>query len=538
LDKIDGIADSLTKIGLHYENAFWKTALAKDDYKYGTKKIIQYFLAETVLPEGAKNADKAKASATYYKLMGDYGGELAGKVWENLSESISEALAGYVVPTRVKDNYDKASKYVEETQKTATDFVPDKIKEAIQAAYYSSMKEHILQFFAQSPENVHLVYTDLQPALRDRSTELRTYYAGVAAWRYSAEMLKAYIDLGIDLVVKSIIIIVDGYSGNWTSIAGHMKKLDEGKSAIGTAFTAGGFSLEMYRLNNLWAEVLSSFVYANKCIEQGSTKAITVSKTNWSVFPSAYAAVPGKIASVNLTFPGKEELKYTGKGLPVKGLNAVFNNSAQLESWLEENMSVINRLAFTKPDEAAALFENVSQYRSYSEQLAILSIAVAADPRNAGLAKEFNETASDAAEMGKLLKESTGVATLAMNELPSAPQVGRPGNEKPVFQSLDSEMLVYGGAGLGGLLVVLLTIVVIRRRRRKSHATPAKETIPPPPPYSLPPPVALSPPRPSPQPAHPASDIPLSTSPKFCPQCGSAFKPEAKFCGKCGFKPK
>jgi hypothetical protein len=309
-----------------------------------------------------------------------------------------------------------------------------------------------------------------------------------------------------------------------------MKKLDEGKSAIGTAFTAGGFSLEMYRLNNLWAEVLSSFVYANKCIAQGSTKAITNTKTDWSVFPSAYAAVPGKIASVNLSFPGTEDLKYTRNGLPVKGLNAVFNNSAQLESWLEENMPVINRLAFTKPDEAAALLENVSQYRSYSEQLAILSVAVAADPRNVGLAEEFNKMASEAAEKGKLLKESTGVATLAMNELPSAPQVGGLDHEKPVFQALDSEMLIYAGAGLGGLLIVILTLVVIRRKRRK-NAVKAETTLKPHAFQTVQTPVQTAQ---VPQP--PASEILPPATPKFCPQCGSAFKSGAKFCGKCGFK--
>ena len=533
LDNIDKICDSLGKLGLHYENSFWKSALGKDDYKYGTKKIIQYFFAETVLPEGAKNADKAKASATYYKLLGDLGGEVAGKVWEQLSEAISETLATYVVPTSVKGTYEKGSKYVEETKKAVTDYIPDKIKEAIQAAYYSSMKNEIINFFNQSPENVHLVYTNLRPALRDRSTELRAYYSSVAAWRYGAEMLKAYIDLGIDLVVKSIVLIVDAYSGNWTSIPNHFKKLDEGKSAIGTAFTAGGFALELYRLNNLWAEVLSSFVYSNKCIAQGNMNTTSVDVHESSLFASAYAAAPGRIAPVNLSVPNDDQLKYSGKGLPVNGLNAVFANSAQLENWMEENMSAINRLAFTKPEEAAALFENVSKCREYSEQLAVLSIAVAADPRNPKLAAEFNKTASQAADNGKSLKEATGLATKAMNELPVNPQVNIIPAEKMVLNIMDNKMLVYIGSGLGGILIVIVVIIIVRRRR-KSAKTPTPHVLQTQDPFVQPSPVSQPQFTPVSRDGQNAPEIP--PSPKFCPQCGVPFKPGAKFCGKCGYK--
>jgi len=528
LDNIDLIADSLTKLGLHYDNAFWKAAMAKDDYKYGTKKIIQYFLAETVLPEGARNADKAKASVAYYKLMGDYGGQLSGIIWEKLSESISEALATYVVPAGVKKEYDKASKYVEETTKSVTDYAPDKIKEAIQEAYYSSMKEQILRFFSQTPENVHLVYTDLQPALRDRSTDLRAYYSSVAAWRYSAEMLKAYVDLGIDLIVKSIVIIVDAYSGNWTSIPGHMKKLDEGKGAIGTAFTSGGFALEIYRLNNLWAEVVSSFVYANKCIEQGSVKIALAPDNSWSVFPSAYASVPGKIVPVSLSVPDAGKLKYTGNGLPIEGLNAVFANSAQLENWLEDNMPVISRLAFTKPEEAAALFEKASDYRAQSEQLAILSIAVAADPRNSGLANEFNKTASETVVSGKELKEATGSAAVALNELNSSPQVNKIEGTNPVVAYFSSQTLIYAGAGV--LMVVIVILIFIRKRKRRSTLQVPVQAKPTPVPVPNPVPQQLN------KQSVAANQQPNASTPKFCPQCGTSFKSGAKFCGKCGYK--
>ncbi len=537
LDNIDKICDSLAKLGLHYENSFWKSALGKDDYKYGTKKIIQYFFAETVLPEGAKNSEKARASVVYYNLLGEYSGELAGKVWEQLSESLSEALATYVVPTRVKDTYTKGSEYVEATQKSITDYVPDKIKEAIQAAYYKSMKEHILRFFDQSPEKVHLVYTSLQPALRDRSTDLRAYYSSVAAWRYNAEMLKAYVDLGIDLVLKSIVVIVDGYSGNWTSIAGHMKKLDEGKSAIGTAFTAGGFAMEMYRLNNLWAEVLSSFVYANKCITQGNTKTTAVAGDNWSMFPSAYAATPGRIASINLSIPDADRLKYSGNGLPIEGLNSIFANATQLESWMEENISAINRLAFTNPQAAASLFKNVSEYRTCSEQLVILSIAVAADPRNAALADDFNKTAADAATNGKKLKEVTGAVTIAMNELTADPNVNMQTEQKATFATVDKQKLIYIGSGLAVVLLLTISILFMRRRRKvivsASRSQPASPAVKKPP-------------------AHKPEDLYNSTiqsatvnydskqseinTPKFCTHCGVSFKTGAKFCGTCGFK--
>ncbi len=535
LDNIDKICDSLGKLGLHYENSFWKSALGKDDYKYGTKKIIQYFFAETVLPEGAKNSDKAKASATYYKLLGDLGGEVAGKIWEQLSEAISEALSTYVVPTRVKNTYEKGSKYVEETQKAVTDYVPDKIKGAIQSAYYSSMKADIIKFFGQPYESVHQVYPNLQPALRDRSTELRAYYGSIAAWRYNAEMLKAYIDLGIDLVVKSIVLIVDAYSGNWTDIPKHFKKLDEGKAAIGTAFTAGGFAMELYRLNNLWAEVISSFVYANKCISQGNMSTTATVTRGSYLFASAYAAVPGKIAPVGLSVPGEGQLKYSGSGLPLEGLNAVFANSAKLESWMEENMPAINRLAFTKPEAAAALFESVSKYRENSEQLAVLSIAVAADPKNAGLAAEFNKTASKTANNGKLLKETTGDAVKALNELPGDPKVNIVPGEKSVLDGSNKTMLIYIGAGFGGLVVVIVLIIVVHRRRRKSYATPARSNTPLPLPYSPTSQVVSSPLAPSPPP-HPPSTIPHPPSPKFCPQCGAPFVAGKKFCGKCGYK--
>jgi hypothetical protein len=524
LDNIDKICDSLGKLGVHYDNAFWKSALAKDDYKYGTKKIIQYFLAETVLPEGAKNSDKARASATYYKLLGSLGGEVAGKVWEKMSESISEALSTYVVPTRVKTNYDKASKYVEETKKAVTDYVPDKIKEAIQAAYYSSMKEDILRFFDQSPENVHAVYPSLQEALRDRSTELRAYYSSVAAWRYGAEMLKAYIDLSIDLVVKSIVVIVDAYSGNWTDIPKHFKKLDDGKKMLGTAFTAGGFAMELYRLNNLWAEVISSFVYANKCISQGSMPTTMNNDFHPMLFPSAYAAAPPRIAAPNIALIDAGQLKCSSGQLPVAGLNIVFDNSSQLESWYEQNFNLISRLAFTNPKEAAALFGKISEYRSCSEQIATLSIAVAADPGNAELIAEFNKTADEASKASTDIKKVSGDATQSMNRLTPDPGVN-------ILETKDGSKplniwLIYGGAGLGVLILIFAIVLVFRRRRKhtKSPALPLSPsttyTVTPSP---VPPPVQML----------PSSS---SVSPKYCPKCGVAFKPGAKFCGKCGYK--
>lgn len=528
IDKIGKICDSLTKLGLKYENSFWKTALAKDDYKYGTKKIIQYALAEMVLPEGAKNSDKAKASATYYKILGSLGGELAGKVWEKLSESISEILATYVVPKEVKDAYGKGSKYVTETTKAVTDYVPDKIKETIQASYYSSMKDEIISFFNQAPEKIHIVYPQLQDALRDRSTELRAYYSSVAAWRYGAEMLKAYTDLGIDLVVKSMVVIVDAYSGNWTSIPNHFKKLDDGKKALGTAFTAGGFAMELYRLNNLWSEVLASFVYSNKCIGQGVMSTTLADIPGSFLFASAYAAEPGRVAAVNLSIPGADKLKYTGKGLPIQGMNEVFANSAQLENWMEENMSIINRLAFTEPDKAAELFESVSKYREVSEQLAVVSIVLAANPNNQELASEFNKTAAEAADNSKSLKAATGAATSALNELAANPKVNSNPIEKPMIGSIDNKMLIYIGSGLGGLLLVVVLIVIIRRQRRKLQSKPISVSVGPPLPYSPAPPVAQSPPT-------VLSQLHQST-PKFCPQCGALFTTGKKFCGKCGYK--
>lgn len=536
LDNIDKICDSLGKLGVHYDNAFWKAALAKDDYKYGTKKIIQYFLAETVLPEGAKNNDKARASATYYKLLGSLGGEVAGKVWEKMSESISEALSTYVVPTRVKSNYDKASKYVEETKKAVTDYVPDKIKEAIQAAYYSSMKEDILRFFDQSPENVHTVYPSLQEALRDRSTELRAYYSSVAAWRYGAEMLKAYVDLSIDLVVKSIVVIVDAYSGNWTEIPKHFKKLDDGKKTLGTAFTAGGFAMELYRLNNLWAEVISSFVYANKCISRGTMPTTMNNDFHPVLFPSAYAAAPPRIAVPNITLIDAGQLKCSSRQLPVAGLNMVFNNSSQLENWYEENFNMISRLAFTNPEKTAALFEKISEYRSCSEQLATLSIAVAADPGNAGLITEFNKTAEEASSASKDIKEASGTATQAMNNLTPDPGVNTletKDKSKPL-----NKWFIYGGAGLSALILLLGVIFLIRRKRKNTNSAALPITYAPIP--QVTPSLSQSVAQALVSPAAPSSvqppPPPIAASPKFCPQCGTPFKPGAKFCGKCGYK--
>lgn len=522
------VVDSLTKLGMKYDNLLWKTLLDKGDYKYGTKKIIQYFLAETVLDAGVSKQNQSRATVVCYKLLGEYGSKLAGMVWDSLSSNIAGPLANYFVPEPVKKTYDKASKAVEGYTKSAQDYIPDKIKEAIQRSYYNSMKGEIVTFFGQSPENVHQVYPSLYKALRDTSTYLRSYYSSIAAWRYNAEMLKAYTDLTIDVVVKAIVIFVDAKSGKWTDIPKHLKKLDEAKEKLATAFTGAGFAMELYRLNNLWTDVLSSFSYANLCISRGSMQTSQNDENQWSIFPAAYAAPPGGISPLAIALPGAEQLKYSGKGLPVNALNELFDNSRNIDAWIEANSDNINRLAFEKPEESLALLKSAFAYRDYIQQTAILTIAIGAEPQNTELISEYNETVSEVNSLGKKVKETASAAALSINKLPSDPRVNILSEEKPVLARFDRKILVYIGSGAGFILLVVVLIVFIRRRRRKSAAT-SQPAVP------VPSQTPLKAPPASPAPDHQV--IPASpATPKFCPHCGTPLTQGKKFCGKCGYK--
>lgn len=496
----DKVAEYMAKIGMKIELGLWNKVLGSDQ-KNGTKRIIIEFFNNNVLASDIPN--KNKASAAYYRMMGQAGEAISGAVWESLTEAITEAI-------------------------TDGNFIPDMLVKK----FYAGLREEVDKFLEQPPAKVHEIYPQLQLALRDRSTEIRSYYQDIAASRFNTEMYKADWDLFRDVVVKGGIFVYDAKTLNWAKVKDHLEKLDNFNKKTDIAFTVTKFGQELWRFKNLWQEARGAFDFANLSIRHGIIVTYH-SQTNprFILFNSAYAAAP----PVNLPVRGIADLDLSLQNgeLPIDNINKALEASNDYEQWLNSNGTSMTFLTGFKPAAAGELFRSASIFDAQLTMLIVSAFAYTQDQSSSGQ-QDYEASAANLEKSAKEFLQAVATATAEIKELPKEiriqlPEV--PGGAEPVWNDP-----LYQKIGLGVIVLLMfgvVTVIIIRRKRRKLPELQQPEK-------------TFGAMRPSIRQNTTSTTRPYGqltmkettsgTTPKFCTQCGAPLNPGAKFCGKCGNK--
>ena len=494
-------------------------AITGEDRKTGVKRLIRTKL--TTLLTNTPAAEKATASAGYYRVMGNLKETAKGDCINKLTEAFSEAFS--------KINP-----------------LPDDIVGVVKGYFYADLRSEVDKLISQNPEKVHAIYSRLQPHLRDYSTDLRGSYSSIAATRFNTEMYKADWDLFRDVVVKGGLLVYDIQTGNWLKIKSHLETLDKFNKLTDAAYEGTGLLLEIWRYSYLWSEAKAGFTVANKSIEQGviTTADLYEEKSSnvnrFSIFSSAMAAsgsasVP-VAAAVNLA---GVNFSITSGQVPVESINKAMQGLVSYNQWIEMNIQNNGRLIGYKPAIAGTVY---SAGNAFDEQLTVLlASALAYSANNSDESMQAFQQA--AAKLQKTALILSGSLIKAEEEIKALPENAKidlqeaPGNNEMVL--LQNPLYIKAAAGVLILILIIFSSILILRRRRKKKVgiNPTTE------PVNrqafnsqiiTPPPAVQSPV----QEVHSEFRNPQSgiTSLKFCPQCGSPLSPGKKFCGKCGFK--
>ncbi len=470
------------------------------DANKGTANIIKRFLYAQL------SEKKVQASQGYYQLLGHAANYVLTEKQKQIMDAVVDAVV-YYLP------------------------YPDKIADLLIKEYYAGQMDEIKKLLDQNPAKIHAIYDQLQPALRDRSTDIRQQYQDVASWRYNLDMFKAYTDLFADLVVKAAVIIWDAKTMNYAALKKHMDYIDNVKSALNGAYHAASVMHEFQSYRNLWAESDAAFIYANKCIEQGVMSPVTLqNNSSFSLFPLAMAAkLPEAEAMQGVPALNTGELLLKNGKLPVAVLNKMYNGYPDFENWFSRNEKRLQYLSVSFPDESANLLTESEKYRNQLLELTMLTVSYIDNPQDAQLVKQWNDVSGKLTSSSAQLLKYAGIAVAKMKELPDNPTVGSP--ETSSVSPVTDKTLAYVFAGIALLLLLVLTIFIIRRKRKSRKRlsladAPDRFMV------QTPPPSAKT----HVQPAGKQSVNNTTLTPKFCPKCGSPLKPGAKFCGKCGHR--
>lgn len=467
------------------------------------RNIAQNFLLEVIAQVKKLPTDE------YYKLLGHAANYALTEKQKQMMDAVVDAVV-YYLP------------------------FPDMIADKLVAKFYAGQTSEVLKLLNQDPAKVHAVYGQLQPALRDRSTDIRQQYTDVAAWRLNLDDFKAYTDLFADLIVKGAVIIWDVKTLNFANIQKHLEYIDKTKNALNAAYHASSVALEFCSFRNLWAESDAVLIYANKCIEQGLINPITQNTgSSWSLFPAAMAG-NGQEALLLKGVPAlsDKQLKLSNGSLPVQALNQLLQGYPEFNRWFEQHELKLHWLTVESPEKAARLFSSAGAYRSGLESLIILAPGVLQTPEDPLLKSRWEEVSGKVVTTSAEMIASSGEAAAVLKSMEVNPRVNT-FEEKPSVVPLnigtDKQMtyLLFAAGFLLLLLVLLLLFRRLRRRKRQPVSGPVNVTTP-----AAPVMPAATPPA-TPMPAG-GTDMKPASTPKFCPKCGNPLKPGVKFCGKCG----
>lgn len=506
-------------------------------YKQGVSGLIKRFLYTSLSNPDDRKGARMKCSKKYYEMMGEAGNSLVANYLQSYIDTMSSALSDYLVPAsakKFKKGFDKAieenltNPYEENIGKPiseATD-VKTRIKKAMIGAYYASLKTDIRRYLNLEPQKVHLVYDELRPVMLDRSKDLGTYYLSVANWRYNGEMALAYKDLFADIVLKGAVIIAGWQTGQFWEIPAHLEKIEKAKKALNTVYTATALANEIYTYNQLWAEASSAFVYANHMIYRGrpgaGTESILSFNIQWPGFiRQAYAA------DIPITLPGIFPLNDQGLDIindddVLNKLKNMYTGLDEMEDWLEVHLPDLLRLAVDEPEKVSAFFDKADMYANEVHTTGILALALIDNPESEDLLQAFANQSKSAAKTGKELSDASQVVIRGLDTLPKS--VNIPGRISPQTLSLNYKSVLLAVAALFFVLGIIYLFVRRKRISQKSRH-PVK-------PQGTQQEIVLG------EIKAEANNIARvgQTLPKFCPQCGNALKPGAKFCSKCGHK--
>lgn len=413
--------------------------------------------------------------------------------------------------------------------------VPDMIGTMLVREYYAGQTSEVIKLLNQDPVMVHAVYEQLQPALRDRSTEIRQQYISVASWRLNLDDFKAYTDLFADLVVKAVVIGVDIYTLNHAAILKHFEYIDKTKNALNAAYHAASLGNEFVSLRNLWAESDAALIYANKCIEQGTISPVTENKTfSFPLFPSAMASGVSDLSLLKgVPALTANQLSLKNGSLPVNELNQLYNGFPEFNKWFDQNAEKLLWLSVDSPEMASELFKARDEYNNHLQGLTILALGIIETPDDAALKTQWKTVSEQMAGTTESINKAGSDAFEKMKTIESDPQVNIPDKSPSLIpdQIEENKLITYVLISAGVLVVMVVLVILIRRKRRTKKSFPEVVTT------HVAPPVYQNPP------AQVVSNIPTPKQPppiqespglKFCPQCGSQLKQGARFCGKCG----
>lgn len=411
---------------------------------------------------------------------------------------------------------------------------PDVIAGKLVRAFYAGQTAEVLKLLEQDPAKVHAVYGLLQPALRDRSADIRQNYLDVANWRLRLDDFKAYTDLMADLVVKGAVIIWDVKSLNVASIQKHLEYIEKAKNTLNAAYHVSSVGLEFTSFRNLWAETDAVLIYANKCIEQGLINPVTdIPGFPVSLFPEAMASEGQGAPLLKGVYAfSLNELNADNGRLPVKALNQMYQGYPAFDDWFVSNEKALHWLTLESPEKAARIFEDAGNYRYGLQSLTILGpgiLETPADPtlKNLWIANSGNVIKASSGVIG-----STGEAAALIKTMEVNPSVGSLAGAPAIIPDRirENKWLQTGLVAAAAFLLLLLLLILLFRRRRKNKK-PAEDRVIPTQPVATPPQTVAAP-----GPAQPAAGAGsrVASTPKFCPKCGTPLKQGARFCSKCG----
>ncbi len=506
-DKVQGYGGEKIKNFLNtYGGADIQGTLKSKIYKELYKRIFSL-----------SDKGKIKGVEYYYKGMGESVYNGMAKIFEDFLEKISKALSDMI-----------------------TNKIADPKGYAIQSVvdgYYTSLQQYITVYMAADPQEIHAVYDRLQPMIVDKSTEMRAMYADVGKKRMDMGYYKADKDLLADLSKAATVIGTVLVTRDYTTMVETLDKIEKCSKALDGMMGAYNAWVEYGNYSALLSNVSFCFQLAVNSISAGTiVKPVAVkSSFTFNLFPAALAVESGNGPVPGLTKVTAASLKASPGNIPIGKLTVLYDGYERYELWLNSYSKKMFSLADKEPATIAGQMQNAATYDNYLIEMAALSVSLAENTTEPLLINAWNSKLPvlESSVSGLVLNGSKLAS--AAKTIPDNPAIVLPeasSRSKLAFYWGNSKYMIIGIASLIALIVLVAWLLIHRKKRRvKSIHQP---TIVNQPIISMPPPTQRQG-----QTLHkPELSSGQAVSPKFCPQCGAAFTPGKKFCGKCGYQPK
>ncbi len=458
---------------------------------------------------------KIKGLEYYYKASGESVYNVLAKIFENVIDWASEELAKSMTKREINPK--------------------ENITKRLVSGYYTGIKEKVDAYMAVDPQKVHAVYARLQPLLIDKTTDFRSTYADVGKFRMAAGYRKALKDLLTDisksLVVAGTVFITRDYK----TMAKALEKIESWSKGIDVAMAAYNTYKEYGNYCALLLNVQKCFEFVDDAVVKGNFKTAQTFQIPFTVnlFPSAIAGVhANNTTESGFTSLPVNELKASENYIPVDPLILLIDGYQKYDKSLYLYENKMFAVANKDPTLVAEMMKTLIDFEDHMFSISVLTTTLANDPQNEFLIQEWNlKSALLVVNAAKLNEKGIKFALIAAELPANTPLILPPAEGESMISMIlaDKSYILYGSAGLGIILLTVVVMLFIRKRKRstKKKKTGTVTQIP-----NISPSVSAT--TTGKKPVRP--DELKHITPKFCPGCGSPFKPGAKFCGKCGFK--